>query len=210
MKNLNNNQVRVFAAVAVLTIILTSAGLATAQGPRHGKGMNQGGQRGFHGDNNFGSGHRVEMMAKRLELSEEQLTTITKIHEDSRKDGLEKRKELMRLRNELRGEMLKDDPSEKDVLAINSKMGSLKTEMKALRLKTRLAVREELTAEQRDQMLMMGGQGGMGGHGGKGGRMGHGGRGGFGGCDGPRQGGGMGQGAGQGRGFRNQADCRFN
>jgi Spy/CpxP family protein refolding chaperone len=205
MKNLNNNQVRVLATVAVLTIILASAGLATAQGSRHGKGMGQGmGQGGFQGDGDFGPGHRIEMMAKQLDLSEEQLTTIKKIHEDSRKDGLEKRKELMRLRNELQGEMLKDSPSEKTVLGINSQMGTLKTEMKALRLKTRLAVREELTPEQRDQMLMMRGQGG------KGGRMGNRGHGGFGGCDGPRGGFGQGGGQGKGTGARNYHDCRFN
>ncbi len=198
MKNLNNNQVRVLATVAALTIILASAGLATAQGPRHGKGMGQGmGQGGFHGDGDFGPGYRVEMMAKHLDLSEEQLTTIKKIHEDSRTDGLEKRKELMRLRNEHQGEMLKDSPSEKTVLALNSQMGALKTEMRALRLKARLAVREQLTPEQRDQMLMMRGQGGQGG---QGGRMGHRGHGGFG------QGGGM----GKGMGARNYHDCRFN
>ncbi len=199
MKNLNNNQVRVFAAVAVFTIILASAGLATAQGSRNGKGMGQGQGAGW-ADGDFGPGHRIEMMAQRLDLSEEQVAAITKIHEDSRKDGLEKRKELMRLRNEMQGEMLKDSPSEKTVLSINDKMGALKTEMKALRLKSRLAVREELTPEQRDQMLMMGG------HGGKGGRKGHGGRGGFSNCNGPRHGGGM----GQGMGSRNNPDCRFN
>ncbi len=197
MKNLNNNQVRSLAAVAVFTIILASAGLATAQGSRHGKSMGQGRS---CGDGDFGPGHRVEMMAKVLDLSEEQLATIKTIHEESRKDGVEKRKELMILRNELQGEMLKDSPSEKTVLGLNDKMGALKTEMKALRLKTRLAVREELTAEQRDQMLMMGGRGG------KGGSRGHGGHGGFRGCDGPRQGGGM----GQGMGSRNNFDCRFN
>ncbi len=192
MKNLKNNQVRALAAMAVLTIILTSAGLATAQGPRHGKGMGQGmGQGGFFGDGDFGPGHRLEMMAQRLDLSEEQQSSIKKIHEDGRSAGLEKRKELMRLRNEMKGEMLKDNPSEKAVLAINSKMGALKTEMKALRLKTRLAVREELTPQQRDQMLVMHGPGGRGGHKG---------------CDGP----GQGSRRGGGMGPRNHPDFRFN
>jgi len=210
MKNLKSNQMRVLVAAGILTIILASAGLAAAQGPHHGKGMHKGMQKGMQkgmadcsamSDGEFGPGHRIEMMAKKLDLSEKQLETIKKIHENNRKEVLEKRKELMRLRNEMQGEMLKDNPSEKTVLGLNDKMGALKTEMKALRLKTRLAVREELTADQRDQMLMMGG------HGGKGGRKGHGGAcGGFGGCDGPRHGGGMGQGMAP----RSNPDCRFN
>ncbi len=206
MKNLKSNPMRVLVAAGILTIILASAGLAAAQGPHHGKGMHKGMQQGMAGcstmiDGEFGPGHRIEMMAKKLDLSEKQLETIKKIQENNRKEVLKIRKELMRLRNEMQGEMLKDNPSEKTVLGLNDKMGVLKTEMKALRLKTRLAVREELTAEQRDQMLMMGG------HGGKGGPKGHGGAcGGFGGCDGPRNGGGMGQGMAP----RNNPDCRFN
>ena len=158
MKNRNNYQVRALADVAAIVIIIASAGLATAQGPRHGQGKG--------GCEKAGPGHRVEMMAKHLDLSDDQLTAIKAIHEDSKKDGIEKRKELKRLRNELKGEMLKDNPSEKTVLGINSKMGALKTEMKALKLKTRLAVREELTSEQRDKMLVKGGHGGHGGRGG--------------------------------------------
>lgn len=198
MKNLNNNQVRIFATAAVLTIILASAGLATAQGPRSGKSM---GQCGVRGGGNSGPGHRIEMMAKRLDLSEEQLVSIKKIHEESRLEGVEKRKSLMRLRNELKGEMLKDSPSEKEVLSINSKMGELKTEMKALQLKTRLAVREELTAEQRDQMLGMDG---------KSGRQGMRGHRGSDGCDGPRNNSHNGcrpsGGRGQGMGSLNDSD----
>lgn len=207
MKNLNHNQVRALAAVAVLTIILTSAGLATAQGARNGRGMGQGmGQGMGFDDDNFGPGRRIEMMAQVLDLSEEQLTTIKKIQEDGRQVGLEKSKELMRLRNQHQGEMLKDSPSEKTVLSINSQMGALKIEMRAQRLKTRLAVREELTPEQRDQMLMMRGQGGMGG------RQGFRGQGGFGGCDGPGCGSrrGAGGGMGQGMGSRNNFNGRFN
>ncbi len=174
MKNLNTNQKRALVVVPILLIVLAGAGLATAQGMGHGKGMGSGPHGGFgDGDSEFGPGHRLEMMAKRLDLSDDQQASIKKIFEDGRKDGLEKRKELMRLRNEMQGEMLKDTPSEKTVLSINDKMGALKTEMKALRLKTRLAVRQELTPEQRDQMLAMGGHGGQGGFGKKGGRGGH-------------------------------------
>jgi len=67
--------------------------------------------------------------------------------------------------------------------------------MKALKLKVRLAVREELTAEQRDQMLVMGGHG-------KGGRGGHGG------CDGPKCG--PRHGGDMGKGHHKSSDCKFN
>ena len=96
------------------------------------------------------------MLAQRLDLSEEQVAAIEAIHEKARQDGVELRKDLMRLRNELKGEMLQDNPAEKTVLDLNKKMGAVKTELKAIRLKTRLAVRNELTPEQRDKMLMMG------------------------------------------------------
>ncbi len=158
MKNLSTNQKRALVVVPILLIVLAGAGMVTAQGMGHGNGMGGGGHGGFgDGESEFGPGHRLEMMAKRMELSDDQQASIKKIFEDGSKDGLEKRKELMRLRNEMQGEMLKDSPSEKSVLGINDKMGALKTEMKALHLKTRLAVRQELTPEQRDQMLAMGG-----------------------------------------------------
>ncbi len=184
MKNLNNNQMRVLATAGVLVIILTSVGLATAGGPRKGRSC---------GEDGFGPGHRMEMLAKRLDLSEDQQAAIQKIHEKSREVGQEKQKDLMRLRNEMEGEMLKDSPSEKTVLSINSKIGTLKTEMKAQRLKTRLAVREELTAEQRDKMLTMHGKDGKGGRG----------RGDS--CEGPGNKGRHGCNKGQGKGPRNNS-----
>ncbi|MCP4293788.1 MAG: Spy/CpxP family protein refolding chaperone [bacterium] len=143
-------------SILVLTLILT-AGLVSAQGRGPGRCGDGPGE---------GKGHRLEMMAKRLELTEDQQSTIKVLFENSRDEGLQKRKEMKRLRNEIKGEMLKDNPSENTVLDLNEKMGELKTEMKALRLKTRLAVRKELTDEQRDKMLVMGERGSR--HGGKG------------------------------------------
>lgn len=188
MKKLNSNQKRSLIVVPILLVVLVCAGLATAQGNGQGKGFNKNGK--GCGSDNFGfePGHRIEMMAKRLDLSEEQRTSISEIFENGHKDGIEKRKELMRLRNEMKGEMLKDSPSEKTILSINSKMGALKTEMKASKLKSRLAVREELTAEQRDKMLVMGGPERRGGSGKKGARMGQSGARGCHKCDGPGNG----------------------
>jgi Spy/CpxP family protein refolding chaperone len=96
------------------------------------------------------------MMARQLDLNEDQIQAIQEIHEKTKDQGLALRKELMRLKNDLRGEMLKDDPSEKTVLSLNEKMGELKTQLKANRLKARLEVREQLTPQQQDKMLLLG------------------------------------------------------
>ncbi len=65
---------------------------------------------------------------------------------------------MMRLRNELQGEMLKDDPSEKAAMDLTGKIGALRTEMQANRLTNRLEVRKQLTPEQSDKMLILQGR----------------------------------------------------
>jgi Spy/CpxP family protein refolding chaperone len=134
-----------------------------AQGP---------GDKGCRGDRGEGGPQmRIERMAKHLDLNEEQVAAITEIQTKGRAAILELRKDMMRLQNEKRGEMLKDDPSEKKVLDLTRKIGELKTTMQTNRAGNRLAVRKLLTPAQRDQMLMMGEhRGGRGGHGGRGGR----------------------------------------
>lgn len=217
MSKLNQTQTRVLVITGILSIILMTAGVAVAQGPGKGmgKGMGHGmgqgmGMRGhFHGEMGSGQGFRLERMAARLNLTDEQQEAIKVIQENSRDQGLQLRKEMMRLQNEMQGEMLKDNPSEKTVLTLNEKMGDTKTELKANRLKTRLAVREQLTPEQRDQMLMMGDNGRRGGRG----------------CDGHHgrkfsgrsqgrfgmgNGHGWGMGQGDGTGPRSNIDCPVN
>jgi len=99
---------------------------------------------------------RLERMTECLELSEAQVTAIETIHEQAAADSRELRKDLARLRNEKRGEMLKDEPSEKALAGIIESMGELRTEMQTIHMKARLAVREQLTEEQRDKMMTMG------------------------------------------------------
>lgn len=183
MKTTNLTNVRMLTAAAVATILIVGAGMAMAQGSGRGKCAHQ-------GDGGFGPGHRMEMMAERLELTEEQQATITKLHEDASAAQLESRKEIMRLENELEGELMKDEPGTKTVAGLVEKIGDLRTQQQQTRMATRLAVREQLTPEQQDKMLMVhkGGRGhgrhgkGMSrGHGcdndcGKAGGRGHGGR----------------------------------
>lgn len=156
MSKLTGNQIKTLVTVGILALVMASATLVAAQGPGAGKGTGRGMRMGGGSDGEMGPGQRLDRLAARLELTEEQSKAIESIHQKNREKGTQLRKELMRLRNEAQGEMLKDNPSEKTVLSLNQKMGEIKTELKANRLKTRLAVREQLTPQQRDKMLMMG------------------------------------------------------
>lgn len=175
MKRFTENQLKKLTFTGILVLTLVVAGSALAQGPGMGqgkggmgRGMGQGLQANFDGDFGPRSEMRLERMAARLDLSEEQTEAIAKIREEGRKQNMEIRKEMMRLRNELRGEMLKDDPSKKTALDLNGKLGELRTQKQANRLENRLEVRELLTQEQKDKMLLMGdfGKGNRGGRGG--------------------------------------------
>lgn len=168
---MTKHTLRNLASAALIVFLLAGATMAMAQKGGPGQKMKRGGQR-FGGPEN-----RIEMLAKRLNLTDDQKVAIEKIHEQNREDMVGLRKDLKKLRHELKGEMLQDNPSEKAVLDLNSKIGQLKTETQALRLKGRLAVREQLTDAQRDKMILMDGPGrGQGrGHGGPRGMRGRGG-----------------------------------
>lgn len=166
MKNRKQHSRNVFFALSLIAL-LTLAASATARPAEPGR---RGAPEGF------GPGPRLE----RLDLNEEQAAEIRKIREAGRKENLELRKQLMRLRNEMEGEMLADEPSRKKVMELNEKMGELRTRLRANRLSERLAIRERLTPEQRDRMLLMkdhgkrgrGGRHGLGPHEGRGGPQG--------------------------------------
>lgn len=149
MTTLNKSTGRALAVSGILALVILAAGAALAQGPGQGAGM--GARKGA----GKGEGFRLERLAAHLDLTAEQQEAIGSLHEQNRTQAIPLRKKMMRLRNELKGEMLKDSPSSKTVLSLNEKIGQLKTQLKANRLKTQLAVREQLTPEQRDQMLLM-------------------------------------------------------
>jgi Spy/CpxP family protein refolding chaperone len=183
--------------IALLTLTLIAAAAAYAQ-PGSGRGQGQGQGRLAGQDWQSGPEMRLERMARVLELTDEQKTAIGDLMDKHRAEQQALRVEMLRLRNELDGEMLKDEPSEKTVVALAGKMGELRTQKQVLRLKHKLAVRAQLTDAQRDQWLLQGKGGkGRGGRHGRGDGPGNGGRRGPGGCDndGPH-----------GRGAR---DCRF-
>lgn len=99
---------------------------------------------------------RLERMTQRLNLTEEQKTAIGGLIADVRKKNLELRKQLERVRHELKGEMLKDKPDERTVVELTERIGKLRTDLRVNRVKNELAVRTHLSPEQRDAMLLMG------------------------------------------------------
>lgn len=135
--------VRLTLILTGLFILAAAAALAQRPGP------------GMKGDSDA-LGPCPGLLAERLELSEEQIAQIDRIREESREKAVDLRKQLMRVRNDLKGEMLADSPSHKKVMELNGRLGELRTGLAAIRLEHKLAVRELLTPEQRDRMLLMG------------------------------------------------------
>ena len=128
-----------------LMVVCLAAAAAMAQGYGHGQGRGRGDFQGKEG--------RHEMMVDHLDLTEAQQEAIEKIRDENQANNLALAKQSALLENELEGELLKDEPSEKTALELNAKLGELRTERRANGLKTRLAVRKQLTPEQRDKML---------------------------------------------------------
>ena len=153
-------------SLMLAALVLIFAATALAQGPSERPGQGRG--RGFGGEGS-GPEHRLEMLTEKLELTEDQQVSIGAIMEAGREKGVVIHKEMMRLHNELEGEMLKDEPSEKAALDLVKKIGNLRTETQTHRMQSRLEIREQLSPGQRDKMLMMKGRSGSGrGRGGRG------------------------------------------
>jgi len=133
--------------IAIALVAVLAAGTALAQAKKQDE------DRPGRGS---ADGPRFERLAERLDLTDEQKTALEAIRKETREKNLALDKEIRRLRNELEGELLKDDPSLDKVLQINGKLGELKTEQQGNRLASRLAVRKQLTPEQRDKMLAWG------------------------------------------------------
>ena len=120
----------------------------------------------------------MERLAARLDLTDDQIEKIEKMWTERLSERAKLRKEMMRIQNELRGEMLKDTPDMDKVRTLVAEKEEIRTEMQVARLETQLALRDILTPEQRDRMTMLRGAGrrgelrgmGMGRHRGKIGR----------------------------------------
>jgi Spy/CpxP family protein refolding chaperone len=105
---------------------------------------------------------RFPALCERLGLSEDQQAAIDKIREESREAGTDTRKQIVRLRNDLEGLMLEDEPDAGEVEKLVRRIGELRTEQQVRRLQTRLAIRAQLTDEQRDRLIALRGARGHG------------------------------------------------
>ena len=94
-----------------------------------------------------------------LELTEEQAAAIEQIREAGRQARLELRQEILQLQNELNGEMLKDEPAEARLTQLVQTLGEIRTKLQLHRLQQQLALRKELTPEQRDKWVVLREQG---------------------------------------------------
>lgn len=145
MNRISINKKNTLLLTAAVTVLLLAGSQALAQ-----RGEHRFGGRGFDAE------ARLEHMTERLNLSADQQAGIEAIQTKGRAANQKLRKEALRLENELEGEMLKDEPSQKAVLALTKKLGDLRTEMQTNRVSNRFAVRELLTPDQRDKMVAMG------------------------------------------------------
>lgn len=178
MKSISTKKMMTLTVATAVLLLAGSQALAQKCGGPH--------QRCGWGDGGFGPEARLERMAETLDLTEEQRQGIAAIQKKGREANRELGRQLERLENQLEGELLKDDPSEKTVLELTRKMGDLHTEMRTNSVSNRFAVRALLTPEQRDKMLTQGTRHGRG-HG-------------CGDCDGAGRGGSQRLGRGHGRG----------
>jgi Spy/CpxP family protein refolding chaperone len=101
-------------------------------------------------------GPGAEGMMMRLGLRDDQQKAIAKIRGDAQTARRELMKEMMRLRNDLQGEFLKDIPDAAALRSLAQRMGEIRTQMQIQQLEQRLAIHQLLTPEQRDQLMLTG------------------------------------------------------
>ena len=125
-----------FLLVAGLVVGAAGAGIAGPRGDRDG------------------GPPRWERMFERLDLTDEQMTKVKEILAENRESAVELRKEELRLRNQVHGEMLADSPDTREVGKLVRRLGEIHAELHLKRLEGEIAVRSILTDEQRDRLLL--------------------------------------------------------
>jgi len=129
----------------------------------------------------FQLGERMlNRLTRQLDLSEVQQAEIKTIVAAGQTSRIERRKQLRRLQHDLAGEMLEDRISETRIMKLIEEIGAVRIEQQKDHMAQKLAIRELLTPEQRDRLMVLHdgqrghGNRGPGGHGGFG--VGHGNR----------------------------------
>lgn len=136
-------------------LLASSVGLVTAVAAMpygDGPGCGRGGHHMSQGRHFGGHSSKLERMADRLSVTDEQRTEIRAIADGSRQQMVELRDEMRANRVQLR-ELTRQTPlDEAAVRSIADKQGDLKAEMIVLRARQRSEVKAVLTDEQRAQM----------------------------------------------------------
>lgn len=94
-------------------------------------------------------------LVERLGLSPEQAESLNKLREEGEGERLVLRKEVIRLRHALQGEMLADQPDPGKVAKLSAEIGDAQAKLRTNRLRHQIELRKLLTPEQRDRMLTM-------------------------------------------------------
>jgi Spy/CpxP family protein refolding chaperone len=170
---------RSWAGAAVLMLVLVPASAALAQ-PGSSDDVPAPGEasRGRGGPGFFQSMDGERGPFAGLDLTDAQRTQLSEIREKGQAEGTALRKQMMRLRNDMRGEMLQDRPDRRKIVRLAEQIGAVQTKLGVHRAEQHLTMLDVLTPEQRDEWLSrphQGRRGGGMGHGGRG--MGPGGRG---------------------------------
>lgn len=144
MKQQTRKRPLLWATLGLLTLALMAPQAAEARGHR--------GHRGRHGK--F-AGKRLDKMAQELGLDATTKAQIKQLKLQSRTEAKVVRQKLRTQRQQLRALMQADSPNEAAVLAQVAEMNKLKLQLRTLRIKSKLAMLQLLTPEQRTKLKQL-------------------------------------------------------
>lgn len=107
---------------------------------------------GGEGPEGFVPGARLERNLEELGLEPHKLDALRALIADSRREGEQQRERMRSARQEMHALLEADAPDEAAVLEQVERIGLLRTEAHKSLVRTLLAVRAELTPEQREQL----------------------------------------------------------
>lgn len=145
-------------SIGVAVLAASAMGVAaavSAMPPDGGYGCGHGGQRIGLESSFDGKGHRLERLASRLNMSDEQRAEVKAIMEDSRDEMVALRKQMRANRADIRDLARQDAFDEAALRRIADAQGELTAEMIVLRVRQRAEMRSVLSEEQIAQLDKM-------------------------------------------------------
>lgn len=142
-------------SVLAATLIASSVGLTTmvsampfGDGPGCGRGSHHMGP----GERVGERGPKLERLAHRLNMTDEQRAEIEAIRSGSQKQMVELREKIRANRDQIRELIRQPDFDEAAIRSVADEQGDFKADMIVLRARQRSGMRAVLTDEQRDQL----------------------------------------------------------